>query len=186
MDNRTAAEEKRAQEKRLQAAEDAKASRKKAAEETLAQEAEETAALDNLLEKLRNGDNVGRRARRTRPSAVSTREPTMRSPPNKDKDLPPVLTLGGSTGDIALGMLEQLKTNGFVSETFTPLSPTIAPSVPKRRRLRTGNMAAAFAAELEAARNPMGSPPESPGIRQELFSAGLGAYEDGSDTGRED
>jgi hypothetical protein len=45
----------------------------------VAQEAEETAALDNLLEKLRNGDNVGRRARRTRPSAasMSTREPPL-------------------------------------------------------------------------------------------------------------
>lgn len=185
MDNRTAAEERLAQDKRKQAAEEAKANRKKAAEESIAQEAEETAALDNLLEKLRNGDNVGRRARRTRPSVVSTREP-LRPLPDKEKDLPPVLTLGGSTGDIALGMLEQLKTNGYVSETFTPLSPTVASSAPKRRRLRTGDIAAAFAAELEAARNPLGSPPESPGIRQELFSAGLGTYEDGSDTGRED
>jgi cytokinesis protein len=185
LDNRTAAEEKLALEKRRRAAEEAKASRKKAAEEATAQEAEETAALDNLLEKLRNGDNVGRRTRRARPSAASTREP-MLPLPDKDKDLPPISALGGTTADIARGMLEQLKTNGFVSETFAPLSPSVAPSAPRRRRLRTGNLAAAFAAELEAAGNPMGSPPESPGIRQELFSAGLGTYEDGSDTGRED
>ena len=81
-------------------------------------------------------------------------------------------------------MLEQLKTNGFVSETFTPLSPTTT-AAPKRRRLRTGNLTAAFAADLEAAGNPLGlgSPPESPGFGQ-VYSAGLGSYEeDGSDTG---
>jgi cytokinesis protein len=179
MENRTAAEEKAALERRRQAAEDAKASRKKATAEAQAQEAEETAALDNLLEKLRNGDNVGRRTRRARPSAsaISTREPTL--PPPPDKETPPVSTLGGTTADIARGMLEQLKTNGFVSETFAPLSPTksSAPSAPRRRRLRTGNLAA-VAAELEAA----GSPPESPGPRLGLF---LGTYEDGSDTGRD-
>ena len=160
MENRTAAEEKVALEKRKQAAEEAKANRKKAAEVSQTQEAEETAALDNLLEKLRNGDNVGRRARRTRPSAISTREPTL---PPPDNDTPPVSTLGGTTADIARGMLEQLKTNGFVSDTFSPLSPTM-PSAPRRRRLRTGNLAAALAAELEAAGSPLSSPPESPGI----------------------
>lgn len=157
------------------------------AQEAVAQEAEETAALDNLLEKLRNGDNVGRRARRTRPSAasMSTREPPLLQLPDKDKELSPVSALGGTTADIARGMLEQLKTNGFVSETYTPLSPT-TPSAPRRRRLRTGNLAAAFAAELEAAGNPLGlgSPPESPGFGEELYSAGLGSYEeDGSDAG---
>jgi len=179
IENRTAAEEKRALEKRRQAAEEAKTSRRKATEDAMAQEAEETAALDNLLEKLRNGDNVGRRARRTRPSAISTREPTL---PLPDQDTPPASALGGTTADIARGMLEQLKTNGFVSETFAPMSPTIT-SAPRRRRLRTGTMAAALAAELEAAGSPLGNPPESPGG---LFSAGLGTYEDGSDTGRED
>jgi cytokinesis protein len=143
-------------------------------EETQAQEAEETAALDNLLEKLRNGDNVGRRARRARPSVISTREPTLPSP---DNDMPPASALGGTTADIARGMLEQLKTNGFVSDTFAPLSPTI-PSAPRRRRLRTGNLAG-IAAELEAAGSPLSSPPESPGIYQGLFSS---TYEDGSDT----
>jgi cytokinesis protein len=169
--------------KRRQAAEEAKANRKKATEDALAQEAEETAALDNLLEKLRNGDNVGRRARRARPSAasLSTRELPLLQLPDKDKELPPISAVGGTTADIARGMLEQLKTNGFVSETFAPLSPT-TPSVPKRRRLRTDDLAAAFAAELEAAGNPLdfGSPPESPGYK---YSAGLGSYEDGSDTG---
>ena len=183
MENRTAAEEKAALEKRRQAAEEAKANRKKVSEEAQAQEAEETAALDNLLEKLRNGDNVGRRARRARPSAISTstREPTL--PPPPDKDTPPALALGGTTADIARGMLEQLKTNGFVSESFAPLSPTTQ-SAPRRRRLRTGNMAAAFAAELEAARgSPLSSPSESQAPRLGLFSTSSSTtYEDGSDT----
>src|SRR5260221_7708350 len=179
MENRTVAEEKAALEKRRQAAEEAKANRKKAAEEAQGPEADETAALDNLLEKLRNGDNVGRRARRARPSALSTREPTL--PPPPDKDTPPASALGGTTADIARGMLEQLKTNGFVSESFAPLSPTTS-SAPRRRRLRTGNLAAALAAELEAAGGtPLSSPPESPAPPHGLFLS-PSTYEDGSDT----
>ncbi|KAF8494180.1 hypothetical protein F5888DRAFT_1805766 [Russula emetica] len=42
--------------RRRQAMEEARANRKKAAEEAQAQEVEETAALNNLLEKLRNGE----------------------------------------------------------------------------------------------------------------------------------
>jgi cytokinesis protein len=107
--------------------EEARANRKKAAEEALAQEAEETAALDNLLEKLRNADNVGRRTRRARPSAASM---SMREPlPDKNNDLPPASVLRCTMADIARGMLEQLKTNGFVSIMFMLLSPT-TPSVP--------------------------------------------------------
>ena len=118
------------------------------------QEAEDTAALDNLLEKLRNGDNVGRRTRRARPSAVSTKDPAM---PSSDKE-PPIIS------DIAQGMLEQLKTNGFVSESCAPVSPTTV-SAPRRRRLWAGTMAAALAAELEAAGagNMLGSPGSTPG-----------------------
>ncbi len=181
IENRTAAEERLAVEKRKKAAEDARSNRKRATEDVLAQEAEETAALDNLLEKLRNGDNIGRRARRARPSAVSTREPAL-PPSDKEAPSPPISSaLGGSTAaDIALGMLEQLKTNGFVSESFGPVSPTTV-SAPRRRRLRPGTMAAALAAELEAAGSLLGSPLSSPGM------AGLGTFQDdGSDTGRED
>jgi cytokinesis protein len=186
MENRTAAEEKLALERRRQAAEDAKANRKKASEDTLAQEAEETAALDNLLEKLRNGDNIGRRARRARPSAVSTKESAL-PPLPPDKGISPVSALGGTAADIARGMLEQLKTNGFVSESFSPLSPT-TPSATRRRRLRGGALAAEFAAELEAAGGPLGSPPaDIPEIDTGFFPAGSGIYNgDGSDTGREE
>ena len=180
IENRTAAEEKLAGERRRQAAEDAKSSRKKVTEEALAQEAEDTAALDNLLEKLRNGDNVGRRARRARPSAVSTKEPVV---PPSDKEPPPI-------SDIARGMLEQLKTNGFVSESFAPVSPTTV-SAPRRRRLWAGTMAAALAAELEAAGagDMLGSPGSTgtPGTERGSLLAGLGTFQDdGSDTGRED
>jgi cytokinesis protein len=139
-----------------------------------------------LLEKLRNGDNVGRRARRARPSAVSTKEVTASlPPPDKDVAPTPVSAFGGTTADIARGMLEQLKTNGFVSESFTPISPTIPPA-PRRRRLRGGNLAAVLAAELEAAGDI--SPADSPGIDNgSSLPAGPGTHNDyGSDTGRED
>jgi cytokinesis protein len=186
LENRTATEERLALERRRQAAEDAKANRRKAEDDALSQEAEETAALDNLLEKLRNGDNVGRRARRARPSAASTKEVTASlPPPDKDVAPTPVSAFGGTTADIARGMLEQLKTNGFVSESFSPISPTVPP-VPRRRRLRGGSLAAVLAAELEAAGD---SPPAgSPGIDNgSSLSAGPGTHNDyGSDTGRED
>jgi cytokinesis protein len=181
IENRTAAEEKLAGERRRRAAEDAKSNRKKVTDEALAQEAEDTAALDNLLEKLRNGDNVGRRARRARPSAVSTKEPAAALPPSDKKEPPPI-------SDIAQSMLEQLKTNGFVSESFAPVSPTTV-SAPRRRRLRVGTMAAALAAELEAAGagGMLDSPGSTPGTDRRTLLAGLGTFQDdGSDTGRED
>ncbi len=183
MENRTAAEEKLALEKRRRVAEDAKLNRKKATADSLAQEAEETAALDTLLEKLRNGDNIGRRARRARPSAISTREPTL---PPSDKETPLISALGGTAADIARGMLEQLKTNGFVSESLVPVSPTTK-SAPRRRRPRAGTVAAALAAELAAAAgSPLASPLSSPGMNGSPL-AGLGTpRDDGSDTGRED
>ncbi|KAI0033270.1 hypothetical protein K488DRAFT_85106 [Vararia minispora EC-137] len=150
-DNRTAAEEKMAVEKRKQAVEDAKASRRKALEEATAREAEDTAALDNLLEKLRNGDSVGRRRRdRARPSAASASiRPSLPSLPDGDE-----------TADRARGLLEQLKTSGFMSADMLPPPSPMAPSAPRRRRLRSGSMAAELAAELEAAGSPLGSPRE--------------------------
>ena len=172
-------------EKRKRAAEEARSTRKKAAtEDALAQEAEETAVLDNLLEQLRNGNNIGRRARRARPSAISTREPA--SPP-PDKEVSPISAFGSTTADIALGMLERLRTDGSVSESVVPTSPTAA-SAPRRRRLRPGTMAAALVAELEAAGSLLGSPIGTPGTdRGSLLLAGLGTFpDDGSDTGRED
>lgn len=82
--------------------------------------------LDNLLEKLRNGDTVGRRARRARPSAENR------------AIVPPTLSLNGTssapddTVDIARDMLARLQSDGFVA---TPTPNTSAP--PRRRRRRT-------------------------------------------------
>lgn len=76
---------------------------------------EDASVLDNLLEKLRNGDIVGRRQRRTRPSVDRNEAP-----------LP--LSFDGSV-DIARDMLAQLKSDGF--ETSHPLT---SPAIPARRR----------------------------------------------------
>jgi cytokinesis protein len=117
-------------EKRKQAAEEAKANRAKAREAASAEDDENSAVLDTLLEKLRNGDNVGRRARRARTGAGS--RPSV--PLNLDTDsLLSAGKTGSDTADIALNMLAQLKSNGF--EAITPGSPT-ASSVPNRRTRR--------------------------------------------------
>lgn len=146
LDNRTVAEEKQAVEKRKQAQEEMKVNRAKAREAASAQDLEDTAALDNLLEKLRNGDSVGRRMRRGRTGAAARpSEPLTVSTEGS-------ISGGGTdTADIARDMLAQLKSGGF--ETFVPTSPTIsatqAPTT-RRRRLRAETMAAELAAELEA------------------------------------
>jgi cytokinesis protein len=137
MENRTASEEKLAVEKRKQAAEDLKANRQKAIESAAAHDVEDTAVLDKLLDKLRNGDSVGRRPRRVRRPSMNIRSPAP-------------LTLSTETimgnhnaADMARDMLAQLKSDGF--EAFTPVFATAAP---RRRRLRTGSMTAGLAAEL--------------------------------------
>ena len=90
----------------------------------------DTSVLDNLLEKLRNGDTVGRRARRARPSAEN--RPAM----------PTILNTDGNPGsgvddtaDIARDMLARLQSDGFpafeANSTPTPRRQT--------RRKRTGN-----------------------------------------------
>ena len=132
LDNRTVAEEKQAVEKRKQAQEEMKVNRAKAREAASAQDLEDTAALDNLLEKLRNGDSVGRRMRRGRTGAAArTPEPLTVSTEGS-------INGGGTdTADIARDMLAQLKSGGF--ETFVPTSPTISAALApttRRRRLR--------------------------------------------------
>jgi cytokinesis protein len=110
-----------AAEKRKLAAED-KVNRDRPAE---AIENEEAAVLDNLLEKLRNGDVVGRRARRARPSAETR------------NNLPMSLSLGGSvfetgeTAAIAKDMLAQLHSDGFETSPSYKITPTT-----RRRRRR--------------------------------------------------
>ncbi|KAH7930908.1 actin-binding FH2 [Leucogyrophana mollusca] len=124
-DNQTAAEEKMATEKRKQAMAETRLLRQNA-QETGPQE-EDNAVLDNLLEKLRNGDTVGRRTRRTRPKADA------RAP------LPLINTAAAEASsaapaDLARDMLARLKADGF--GTSMPLSPT-APTPRRRARWRT-------------------------------------------------
>lgn len=85
---------------------------------------EDADVLDTLLEKLRNGDNVGRKARRARPSADA--RPAI--PPSLNLEAAPA----DATVDIARDMLARLKSDGF--QTAMPISPN--PSIPPRRRRR--------------------------------------------------
>lgn len=117
-------------EKRRQAAEDFKASRQKAAEEAPGQEHEDTSILDDLLEKLRNGDSVGRKARRTRPSTASRPG----RPLNITTDALVGSGSGNDTADIARDMLARLKSDGF--STLAPVSPTTLSAT--RRKSRKG------------------------------------------------
>lgn len=120
MDNQTFAELKASAEKRRIAAEELRAAKQKAQEE--ASESEDTSVLDNLLEKLRSGENVGRRARRTRPSAA-TSALTVDTAPSLDKEDP---------AGVARDMLARLQSDGFA--TLTPTSNPYSASRRNRRR----------------------------------------------------
>jgi cytokinesis protein len=89
---------------------------------------EDDAVLDNLLEKLRSGDTVTRRARWGRPK------------PDTRPIIPPLdtavlfdTTVPLDTVDVARDMLAQLKRDGF--GTSIPSSPTVS-SAPRRRTRR--------------------------------------------------
>ena len=128
-DNQSLAEERMQMEKRKQAAEEARANRAKAMENAAAQDADDTAALDNLLEQLRSGSAVGRRARRARPSV--SRQPVPLTVNTEAASLD--TTVGNDTVDIARDMLARLKSDGF--NALTPISPTTA-TAPRRSRRR--------------------------------------------------
>jgi cytokinesis protein len=131
-DNQSILEERLALEKRKAAAEEAKLNRVRAREAAAVDDAENDAVLDNLLAKLRNGDNVGRKARRTRQGAANR--------PAAPLDLSGASLLASGTGnetvDLARDMLARLKSDGF--DAITPTSPTtsIAPHRRSRRRIR--------------------------------------------------
>lgn len=112
MENQTAAEEKAAVEKRKQAMAETRQLRQNAKDASVREEDE--SVLDNLLEKLRNGDTVTRRARRARP------KPEAR----------PLVAPLEATGDVARDMLAALQADGFGT-----LPPTV-PSAPRRRTRR--------------------------------------------------
>lgn len=119
--------------KRKQAMEEQKITRQKA--QDAANEAhtdDDTSVLDNLLEKLRNGDaSVSRRARRPRPSAEN-RPPL----PALNIDGPPAG--GDDTAEIARDMLARLQSDGF--QAFVPGSPSVGAAARRQtRRRRAGN-----------------------------------------------
>ncbi|KAG8796419.1 hypothetical protein FRC17_008000, partial [Serendipita sp. 399] len=137
--------------------EEAKAARAKAEE----MRSEETALLDSLMEKLRDGKSVkGGRAAGKRPSA---KDRAMRPPPTPLA----MLSLGGDggnadTGDLARGMLAALKSDGFVGLSAGSddggaggsggILPIPAPMSPTKRRTRIKSDPL-LAEELEALTN---------------------------------
>lgn len=143
-----------AAEKRRQVAEQSRANRQKAAEEVAAQESEENSVLDDLLEKLRNGENVGRKARRMRPSAAV--RPTASVAPSTDVLLGSASGTASDTADIAKGMLARLKSDGFDT---TPLAST-GGTRPHRRVRRGSSHAAALSEEAELSTGEYSTSPD--------------------------
>lgn len=155
-DNQTAAEEQLAIQKRKQAMEESKITRQKAQEEAVANgtagtEDEDTSVLDNLLEKLRNGDTVGRRARRARPSAEN--RPAI--PATLSTDGNPA-SAANDTADIARDMLARLQSDGF--QAFTANS-TPTPRRQTRRRRTGNNMSVSGVSDAELGSPDVGSDP---------------------------
>jgi len=121
MDNQTLAEQKASAEKRRVAAEELRAARQKAQEEASGNE--DASVLDDLLKKLQSGENVGRRARRTRPSAASSTLTV--EAPLFDKEDP---------AGLARDMLARLQSDGFTVQAPTP--PKSNPYSASRRNRR--------------------------------------------------
>ena len=127
MENQAATEERNAYEKRKKAAEEARNQRTLRTE---ANDANDNAVLDTLLQKLRNGDSVGRRSRRTRAKTGPNVPSTLTllqfngSAGDEDSDTPIVATA-------ALDMLARLKSDGF--DALVPSTP-VESSKPSRRR----------------------------------------------------
>jgi cytokinesis protein len=124
MDNQTIAEQKASAEKRRIAAEGLRAARQKAQEE--ASENEDTSVLDNLLEKLRSGENVGRRTRRARPTAAASKLIV---------DTTPSFGMEDPAG-AARDLLARLQSDGLTAfPQTTPKSNPYSTSRRNRRRL---------------------------------------------------
>ena len=101
---------------------------------------EDNAVLDNLLEKLRNGDSVGRKSRKNRRANGKPTASTQIDEPDAEastvNDLPPLPEGADKTADLARDMLAALKSDGF--ETFSTTSSTPRPARSARRtRQRT-------------------------------------------------
>ncbi|KAJ8586808.1 actin-binding FH2, partial [Rhizopogon salebrosus TDB-379] len=125
-ENQTAAEEKAAVEMRKQAMAESRQLRQNAKD--AGPKEEDDAVLDNLLEKLRSGDTVTRRARRGCPKPDTG--PII---PPLDTAAPFDTTVPLDTVDVARDMLAQLKRDGFGASI--PSSPTVS-SAPRRQMRR--------------------------------------------------
>ncbi|KAJ3990055.1 hypothetical protein F5890DRAFT_875271 [Lentinula detonsa] len=136
-DNQSFAEERLALQKRKQAAQEMKETRERAA----AANNETDDVLDSLLEKLRNGEGVSRKSRRTRAAEAQPAVPlTLQLDSSVVND----------TADIARDMLAQLQSNGFA-----PMSSPTAPSNPSTRRRTRRRMEAPTSDGLLDARTPI-------------------------------
>ena len=96
----------------------------------------ENAILDTLLEKLRNGDSVGRKSRKNRRTNAKGGASAQTPDASTDNastfdELPPLPEGGDKTVDLARDMLAALKSDGF--ETFSNSSSTPRPARSSRR-----------------------------------------------------
>lgn len=120
-ENQTSAEEKRALERRKLAIEETRANRQRELETSAPDEDDN--ALERLIENLRNGDTITRKARRRRPGAE--KDSTMTG--NLTLDL---LRPADDPTMVARDMLARLQSDGFVA----PPSPTMSTHQRRRRR----------------------------------------------------
>lgn len=125
-----------------------KATRDRAREAATPGDLEDTSALDDLMNKLRAGDSVGRRTRRARPSRSGSNAvaPSLSVNP---ETLPSPHLGGVDAADLAIDMLATLKSDGFVPTPTSPTGSSSALPTARRRRLRTGTIAADLAAATE-------------------------------------
>jgi cytokinesis protein len=133
--------------------EESKITRQKAQQasaDEAADQQEDNAALDTLLEKLRNGDTIGRRAGRARRAAEN--RPVV--PPSSNIDGAPAPDVN-DTADIARDMLARLQSDGF--QAFTPASPTTGSRRQTRRRRNGTGISISGISELDLTSPDMGS-----------------------------
>lgn len=166
MDNRRITEEREAVEKRRKAAEEAKANRSRAAVD-VDQGTGDTSVLDNLLEKLRNGDSVGRKSRRNR-AQTGQKPPTSLTIDVDESNkvftgTADLAAAGDNPGALARDMLAALKSDGF--EAFTPTRPRAERTSGARRRSR--RQRSTTIAELEDEALMSDGPPRIPGDEEE-------------------
>ncbi|KAH8108487.1 hypothetical protein DFH11DRAFT_1096683 [Phellopilus nigrolimitatus] len=143
----------------------------------------DNAVLDNLLEKLRNGDSVGRKSRKNRRPNGKAATPLRIKVDGKDTVKPGIEAAlpaeGDKTIDLARDMLAALKSDGF--EAFTPTSA----SRPERSTRRTRRRRVTEFGTEESISSPTSDVREELGVEDEGEMAG-GRLESGADSDGED